>query len=251
MWLLLACSVDAPEPALARTPQPPVPPKEISYTLTGRATPQGIDFFPLPEAQPLVENSCQGLKAKLKANKTTGCLVERWSPDPENPDQNARYLLRSGLKLRFASNLSAEGKDLRPAEVSWHSIDPVLSHCLGDLWALPPAGDPKGTRTMQGDTWIFRFSGDNPCGLQGSLKLGVFEDHASATELLTDNTLWSRGGKEQTKATIWEALLKEIPKKWPELSREERLGIITLLSESEKPEAALLLQQLQEKGKKK
>lgn len=188
LWLLVACASEPEpgpppdplaDPTLTRAPVSPAPTQ--AWSLAGRHRPGALDVPAWPEGAALLPAGCDAT-----------CLAERWtSPGGE------RWFVRTAAKA-----WSQDGPDAprRPAPASWRTLGGVLSACLGDPLRLPPAWDPGGARGYDGTDWVLLFTGDNPCGLTGTLRLGAHRDGLDTDGLAVDGRPWARGGREAAEA---------------------------------------------------
>ena len=182
--VLAACA--APEPDFVAPPPAaalaPVAPRV--RTLTGLASPDGLALPTLPGAQDHVGARCEVLNQRLGGNGPP-CGIEHWED---------RWFLRAGSKAAMTDGLDGEP---HPARGSWTRLGTVLSACLlYDPLAIPPAGDPRAQRRMEGDRWTLTFSGVNLCGLDGRLTLDITVDDADWDALTVDGKPWVQGGRE-------------------------------------------------------
>lgn len=126
-----------------------------------------------------------------------GCGEETWRPEAgEGPE--LRLVLRGGQLVELGS-----GERWRR---SWDALSGLLRACLGDPLAHPPAGDPRGLRLLERDargfTWRIELSGENRCGLAGTLRLAAQRDEADARGLDVEGRLWLEGGIEGARARL-------------------------------------------------
>lgn len=219
LWLC-ACLTEIPAENLtsseASPENPAAAPGPPILEITGRATPEGLDVPPLPEAAGLVADRCAGLRRgwwpqrqgkQGAAASAEICSVERLA-DPARPEAPAVYALRLGGAMVLTAGLEPS-IPARPARARWEAIDAILAICLGDPLDLPPARDPLGHRSMEGDVWALSFSGRGPCRLDGRLLLGVRADRADAARLTAGGLRWSAGGRERVRGWMKERLQRD------------------------------------------
>lgn len=226
LLLLLAC--DLPTEPGAR----PIAPRPLPavYALTGRAVPDGLDVPGLPEARALVADDCRALAELLGPTSGSGCFVERWAADG-----HLVFLHQAGDRLAFSAQLLTPG----PARSArWPSLGAVLSACIGDPLALPPAADPSGTRRLTPSALILHLSGDNLCHLQGEIQLFRDADRADAA-LLVDGMPWKDGGREQAQILLRADLRRIVTSEWGQLSPEAQALALEVLADD--PQAQQLL----------
>ena len=206
MWWILACSLDSPpEPLPPSAPPSPPPVASHSFVLTGRL-----------DADLLVGPDLPG-RAELKARcgSRRPCRRERWSPDPAQPELGALVVEQVG------GQASLEGEKLR---TEWRSLG-LLRGCLGDPLGWPPAGDPQGFRSLEGEGWLLEFSGKNLCTLEGSLGLDLRADRVDLRKLRAGGLPWLSGGRAVARERIWSWLEGILPAEWNGFSAEERKEI--------------------------
>ena len=188
--VLAACA--APEPDFVERSTALAAPSEGPRvrTLTGLASPDGLTLPPLPGAADHVGARCEVLNQRLRGDGPP-CGIERWED---------RWFLRAGQRASLTDGLDG---DLHRARGAWTRLGTVLSACLlGDPLAIPPAGDPGGQRSMEGDRWALVFSGQNACGLDGRLTLDILADEGDWTALTVDGKPWMRRGREAARERI-------------------------------------------------
>ena len=121
------------------------------------------------------------------------CSAERW----ERQDGRQMDLLRVGDQV-----LAADGAFSWPAR--WRRLNGDLAACAGDPLALPPAGDPGALRVLieepSGPWWEVSWSGENRCGLAGSLRLRADAETVDATAVTVEGLRWGAGGRERAAA---------------------------------------------------
>lgn len=160
---IVGCS--APEPA-ARVVPPPAPVSPQAWALIGRASPSGLDVPPLTVSAPFPA-------------ECAWCFVEQWG--------DGRRTLNV-VRGPDAVTVGAEKGVNR-----WDTLSPQLRLCIGDVFALPPAGDPGGRRTFDGSEWTLHLSGANACHLGGTLVLDATSERAEWRGLTVDGLSWDAG----------------------------------------------------------
>lgn len=196
---------DVDDPALARAPA--TAPSAEAWTLAGRYAP-GVPFSPsLSEGLALAGADCSRVADHLSAPRAR-CLVEAW----EGPS-GRRYLLRVGPVAAFVEAADAApwldlppgvvpGTARHPIRTSWSTLGRTLGACLMDPLGVPPAADPAGSRGFDGKDWVLAFTGDNRCGLGGTLRIDATADRADWRLLTVDGTPWSGGGRALAEAKL-------------------------------------------------
>jgi hypothetical protein len=224
MWSLLVACAAPPAPA------PPVPPAAPAaravWSLVGRATSDGLDTPPLPDGTAVLGPACATVNASLHGDGPP-CLVEDWTDGPTTV-----RVTRAGARLRF---------DGAPGRTTWTPIAGILSTCLGDPLALPPARDPVGQRILDGATWLLALSGQNMCGLSGTLRLDVTRDHADWSDLSADGLPWSKGGREAAQIHVRAQLREVVRTRWSTLDPDSRDDALRALALDPHPDAKALL----------
>jgi len=103
-----------------------------------------------------------------------------------------------------------DGRQPWPAQ--WVGITGTLRACLGDPLSIPPTDDPESVRTLvtTGDEtqWWLHFSGNNPCGLEGQVRLNATNDEVDTSALRCEGKRWREGGRECAKKRITRAMTK-------------------------------------------
>jgi len=226
MWpLLVACAAPpAPVPHVA----PVLPPEPTrAWSLVGRATSDGLDTPPLPDGAAALGPACATVNLSLRGDGPP-CFVEDWTDGVTTV-----RVTRAGARLRF---------DGAPGRTTWTPIDGIVSACLGDPLALPPARDPVGQRILDGTTWVLALSGQNACGLSGTLRLDVTRDHADWSDLSADGLPWANGGREAAQSHIRAALREVVRTRWETLDAEDRDDALRGLALDPHPDAKTLLE---------
>ncbi len=219
VWpLLLACS----DPPLVSAP-PPIAPQPA--VLTGRASSDGLDTPTLPGGAARLGTDCVEANRTLRGDGPP-CFAEVWTA--ERPIA----VLRAGRRLSFDG---ARGR------TRWSQLEGVLSFCLGDPLAIPPAADPGGTRTLEGTTWGIHLSGANRCGLRGALQLDATRDHADWDDLRVADTPWRSGGRERAQETLRAAVREIVGQDWAQLDPATREDALRALAQDPHPDAKALL----------
>lgn len=144
--------------------------------MIGRITADGLDLPPHPDGPAALDPRCasQGLRP---------CSAERWTDGEQVVD-----VVRAGHDLRI---------DGLTGRTDWLRIGPTLMGCLGDPLALPPADDPGGTRSFDGEWWTLHMSGANACRVSGELRLHAWKDQADWHALAVDGVPWDAGGRQR------------------------------------------------------
>jgi hypothetical protein len=182
--LVLACGVETPSttnaPASAKPEEPQ--PAVTHWQLVGRVTPGAS---PYPDAPPF-----EGGKMLVsRCRDRRPCAAERWKSE----GGEFMNLLRLADKIHFP-----DGRKPWPAQ--WMSISGTLRRCLGGPLSIPPTDDPESVRTLQigpdGGHWILHFSGQNSCGLKGTMKLDTGKDHIDLRSLTCEGKRWNDGGRQ-------------------------------------------------------
>ncbi len=232
---LLACNLPFEQGVAPSDPaasvQPPPPP--AVYVLSGRATPAGLELPALSAAAPLVADRCAVLREMMESPSGEACFVEEWSSGVHRI-----YLHRAGVHLAFSAKLHELGP-IRPA--TWTSVGAVLRACIGDVLALPPAGDPGATRRLTPSLVILHFSGQNLCHLEGELSLYRDADRADAA-IRVDGMVWGKGGREQAQILLRSELRRVVAEEWPRLSPADQALAREVLNDD--PAAQELLRSL-------
>jgi hypothetical protein len=234
MWWILACSLDTPR-AMPPASAPPTLPKAAprSFVLSGRLDADLLVSPDLPGREEL----------KARCGSLRPCRRERWSPDPTQPEQGARVLEQRGTQASW------EGETVR---TQWRSLG-ILRGCLGDPLGWPPAGDPQGLRSLEGEGWLLQFSGKNLCTLEGSLGLDLRADRVDLRKLRAGGLPWFSGGRAVAQERIWSWLEAVLPADWQSFSPEERREIEESLDVSiqvREPALAARLQKLRSRLQK-
>ena len=151
--VLLALAACAAPPS----PSAPAPPVAGPWWLSGRATPDGVDFPELPGGRSRLGPACL-------SGEVAPCWVEAWTDGVRTTE-----FLRQGPKIN---------RDGARAQVRWHQVTGTLSVCLGDPLGETPAGDRQARRAFTGEHWELHLSGENACGLAGKLLLRADTDVA-------------------------------------------------------------------------
>lgn len=200
LLVLPACSPADVEPPSPENSPPPAP---SPWHLVGLADDSHMPLPALASGRELLGTACYTANQRIAALGTPftaptdppaagpPCGVEEWS------DGSSTFrLLWAG-----SSALIAERGVDRRAPLLWH-LDGALDACLGPPLNLPPAGDPGGTRTTDGEAWLLVFSGANRCGLTGSLRLWIRADRSDPGELTVEGRAWRSGGAELAAARL-------------------------------------------------
>ncbi len=215
-----------------------------------------MDRLGVPE-QPGFSGAAELLGSDCKAAaQTTGgkpppCRVERWQrvtqpgSTPPGRDSEAIHLVVGERSL-----LTLDGAHYRRKTV-WRGLGPTLASCLQQApLALPPAEDDDGLRLLVQDGavlyWTLRFSGQNPCGLEGRLRLAIVGPTVDASGLAVQGVGWSEGGRDlaHIELAAWLRLL--VRERWASLDDAERILVIQGLARDDEPEARQLLQGIAE-----
>jgi hypothetical protein len=118
-----------------------------------------------------------------------------------------RHPAGATVSLRVdGARVSLDDRPGAPLRRRWDRLGPVLSRCLGDPFARPLAGDPRGERTLQREggawLWVLRFSGGGTCALDGTLTLQAGADRVDARGLWAAGRPWAAGGREAALARM-------------------------------------------------
>lgn len=123
-----------------------------------------------------------------------------------------------------------------------------LGPCVGPPLATPPAGDPGGFRKLafDGATWMWalELTGDNRCGLQGTLLLPIDGARPDPTGLACGPLPWRAGGVQACRQTLAAELRARAVVEWPELSDHDRAGVVLSLERDPDPDATRVLTEL-------
>ncbi len=223
MWLLLLACASPPEPPTAAVPVPPPP--APPWTLTGRASSDGLDTPTLIGGAAALGPACATLNERLRGDGPP-CFVEEWRSD------RVLHVERAGARLRF---------DGQPGRTTWTQLGGPLDGCLGDPLAVPPAGDPGGHRALDGDSWVLTLSGANRCALGGTLRLHTRRDTAAWSGLTVAGTPWDAGGRERALDVLRAELRDLVDRGWADLDRADRADALRALATDPHPDAKRLL----------
>jgi hypothetical protein len=168
--LVLAACDPPPSP-----PPPTAPPAQGPWWLSGRATPGGVDFPDLVGGRSRLGPACL-------AGELDPCWAEAWT----NGVQVVEFI-RRGPKVT---------RDGARAQSRWRQVTGVLAVCVGDPLGATPAGDLQARRAFTGEHWELTLSGQNACGLAGTLRLRVDADIADWRSLTVEGHAWEHGGRE-------------------------------------------------------
>lgn len=237
-WWLLACSVETPPELPAVVEEIPEPPTPGPWVLTGRAAPNVLIS---PTLWGVELGDCSELSQQLRTRNTGQCGMERWS---------------NGVRTRFYGRVGTIGGEAdapegpyRRVEAEWTSLGDLLHRCVVDLWALPPAGDPKGQRQLDDDAWHWRLSGENVCGLAGEIRLLLHSDRVEVGRLTVDGIPWSSGGRKRAQGRLWLALREVLLRDWKTFSGPEQQEIREALEAQPGDDAKALLRRLPQRSK--
>ncbi len=186
--VLAACT--SAVPAIEAEHKPSI--SRDSWHLVGLADDSHIPLPTLQDGRDVLGTACFTINQRLTAfdpqHPAAGppCGVEQWA------DGSAQF------RLYWAGQaaLIEQGTVERRALVRWNALDGVLAACLGPPLNLPPAADPEGTRTTDGETWTLHFSGANRCGLGGTMRLWMRADRSNVAGVTVDGRAWAAGGAE-------------------------------------------------------
>jgi len=172
------------------------------------------------------------------------CTAEHWVAITGDSDAAPLTHLRVGEHSQLL--------DIAPRrKQGWSLLGATLGPCLGDPLALPPAGDPDGLRLLQRDEdglwWVLRLWGDNPCKLDGAVRLPVTGERVDTSALSVDDHPWSEDGHRIAEGhrRAWRRLL--VRERWHELAPADKILALQGLAEDPDPEAASLLQTIIER----
>ncbi len=110
---------------------------------------------------------------------------------------------------------------------------------------MPPAGDPQGYRSLEGEGWLLHFSGNNLCTLAGNLRLDLRADRVDVRDLRAGGLPWLHGGRAVAQEQIWLWLEMVLPADWKSFSEEERSEIYESLDVSTHAKDPVLAARLQ------
>lgn len=239
LLLLLACASPADVPA----PAPPSPPVEPGpWRLVGRASPGAVHVPALPEGLAALGPACEAANRALDGDGPP-CLLERWGRGPAGAEgadaavpAEVVTFLRAGARARLTP---PDGRPVR-ARTAWPTLGPTLEVCLGDPFAIPPAGDPGGDRTYTDEGWSIRLTGDNPCGLGGALVLHATGDRTRWDTLTVAGVPWATGGRELARPLAQARVRAVVARDLPTYDRGARVAAIIALEGDDSPEAEAL-----------
>ena len=224
MWLLLlACASPPPAkapPPPAESPAPPPP-----WVLVGRAVDNGLATPSLAGGAAALGPGCAAINERIKGDGPP-CFIEDWA--------SARVVRveRAGERLRFDGALG---------RTRWSQLEGPFAGCLGDPLAVPPAGDPGATRALDGNTWVLTFSGQNRCGIGGSLRLSALRNAADWSTVTVGGAPWAKGGREAALSYARAELRALVADKWSQLDREQREDALRSLATDPHPDAVRIL----------
>ena len=145
--------------------------------------------------------------------------------------------------LRVTGGTLAAAGELGGAwRTRWPGLGASLGVCVPDPLALPPAGDPSGTRLLEQDgspggsgtirrRWVVVLSGDNPCRLSGELRLAVTGNKVDAKGLSVSGLPWTRGGRELARDNARGELRRYAEQSWDTLDPTEQEALLRALRE--------------------
>jgi hypothetical protein len=217
--------------------------RRVQFRLAGRASPDPSDVnvaAPFSDGWLLLGPACRD------ASRRTGgapppCFAELWRSD--GPANAEAVLVGAGGR----AVLTYEGQEIR-AETSWARMGSPLLDCIGQPLVLPPGLDAKGYRMLEqaGDDfrWDLVFSGSNRCALEGQLGLDLAGPGVDTKELLAGGLPWSAGGRENATRTLQAETRTRAVREWPGLPDDQRILLLSSLSNDPDPEAASVLSDL-------
>lgn len=145
------------------------------------------DKSPHPDALPFAG----GQDMIAQCGTIRPCAAEHWTTD----DGLGQTLLRRGDQFFQQDGTAWNAR--------WWTISGILRACLGDPLSIPPTSDPGAYRTLHtggaDQHWRIHLSGQNPCGLAGSVDLDVAEDKIDLSRLTCGGASWKKGGRECAK----------------------------------------------------
>ncbi|MFZ5476508.1 MAG: hypothetical protein ACOZNI_06990 [Myxococcota bacterium] len=221
MLVLIACADPPATPSPASPAAATLPPEPVVRALKGRQVAGLIALPSLPDDH--LGRDCAAVNTRLHA-KGPPCSVEVWATE----GGDARWFWRAGKKAGVS--LAADGEIAR-ATLRWPRLGQILEGCLDDdPLALPPAGDPGGTRAWVDDAWILTLTGENPCGLGGQLSLEVTSERAEWRRLLVDGVPWEQGGRAIADGRQLERAVAGVRARWETMDAREREQAIVSLA---------------------
>ncbi|MAY81235.1 MAG: hypothetical protein CL930_10680 [Deltaproteobacteria bacterium] len=180
--LMFACSQNTPTTPSAVAPSTNSQAAATHWEMIGRVTPTVSQH---PDAPPFEG----GKELVARCHDRLPCAAERWRSE----NGEVMDILRLADKIHFP-----DGRKPWPAR--WMSINGSLRQCIGGPLSIPPTDDPQGIRTLETTAdqgrWILHLSGENSCGLKGTMSLDTNKDKIDLSALTCEGKRWKEGGRE-------------------------------------------------------